>query len=317
VAPATANSIAKISLGICDTSVTLITAAALGSDVPTLIVPAMHLCLINNPFIQERINDLEDKGINFVPPDMQEGKAKFPPTSSILTALTALMSQKDLTGYSFLINAGPTREFIDGVRFISNPSTGKMGVAIAKAAHQRGAHVTLVLGSGHSAEVPTGIKVIHVTTGQDMLSAILTLIQTTHFDAFFAVAAICDFTIPIPEKTKISSREDLVLHLKPVPKITQAVRKVNPDLFIIAFKAEYSSNSEYLIQAAQQKLNSENLNLVIANDLSSTETGFGSETNEVYVVSSQETIHIPLRSKDLIAQRLLDLIIDQKLPKIK
>ena len=308
IAPATANSIAKIALGICDTSVTLVTTTALGEAVPILIVPAMHLCLLKNSFIQERIAALKEKGIHFVSPEIHEGKAKFPPTSSILEALFSILRKKDLTGYSFLINAGPTREFIDRVRFISNPSTGKMGVALAKAAHQRGAHVTLILGEGSTVEPPPGITSLYVTTGQEMLSEILTLIQTKQFDAFLAAAAICDFMVPSSEATKISSREGFSIHLEPVPKITHAIRKANPDLFIVAFKAEYTPNAEILIKAASQKLRAENLNLVIANDLSSSKTGFSSETNEVYVISEKETIHIPLNTKETIAHRLLDMI---------
>jgi len=311
IAPATANSIAKIALGVCDTPVTLVTTAALGAEVPTLIVPAMHLCLFNNPFIQERITTLEEKGVRFVPPEMRGGKAKFPSTSSILEALSSLLKRKDLTDYSFLINAGPTREFIDGVRFISNPSTGKMGVALAKAAHQRGAQVTLVLGEGCTVEAPPGITSVYVTTGQEMLSEVLALTQTKQFDAFLAVAAICDFTVPSPKDAKISSHEGFSLRLKPVPKITRAVREANPNLFIVAFKAEYTPDAEHLIRAARQKLSDENLNLVVANDLSSSKTGFGSETNEVHVISEKKTVHIPLDTKEIIAHRLLDLIKEQ------
>lgn len=311
VAPATANSIAKIALGICDTPVTLVTTTALGTAVPTLIVPAMHLCLFNNPFIQERITALKEKGVHFVSPEISEGKAKFPSISSIVEVLFTILRKKDLTAYSFLINAGPTREFIDKVRFISNPSSGKMGVALAKAAFQRGAQVTLVLGEGSTVEVPLGVTTVHVTTGQEMLSEILTLTRTKQFDGFLAAAAICDFMVPSPETIKISSREGFSLRLEPVPKITRAVREANPDLFIAVFKAEFTSDAENLIRAAQQKLQEENLNMAIANDLSSSITGFGSETNEVYVISEKETIHIPLDTKENIAHRLLDIIKDQ------
>jgi phosphopantothenoylcysteine decarboxylase/phosphopantothenate--cysteine ligase len=310
IAPATANTIAKIAVGTCDTSVTLVTTAALGAGVPILIVPAMHLCLFENPFIQERITALKEYGVQFVPPDMREGKAKFPSSLSIMETLSSLFQKKDLAEYSFLINAGPTREFIDGVRFISNPSTGKMGVALAKAAYQRGAQVTLVLGEGYTADPPPGVDLVHVTTGQEMLSELLTLTQTKEFDAFLAVAAICDFTVPSYELTKISSREGFSIRFEPVPKITRAIRAANPDLFIVAFKAEYNSDADHLIRAGRQKLLDENLNLIIANDLSSSITGFASDTNEVYVITEQETNHIPLNTKELIAHRLLDIIKD-------
>jgi len=311
VAPATANTIAKIALGICDTSVTLVTTAALGAGVPILIVPAMHLCLFENPFIQERITSLEEQGVHFIPPEMREGKAKFPSYLSIMNTLSSLFQKKDLMDYSFLINAGPTREFIDGVRFISNPSTGKMGVALAKAAYQRGAKVTLVLGEGYTADPPPGVTLVHVTTGQEMLSELLTLTQTNEFDTFLAVAAICDFTVPSYELTKISSQEGFSIRLEPVPKITRAIRAANPDLFIVAFKAEYDSAAEHLIRAGRKKLLDENLNLVIANDLSSSKTGFASDTNEVYAITEQDSIHIPLNTKELIAHRLLDIIKEQ------
>ncbi|MFQ6124189.1 MAG: bifunctional phosphopantothenoylcysteine decarboxylase/phosphopantothenate--cysteine ligase CoaBC [Candidatus Heimdallarchaeota archaeon] len=308
VAPATANSIAKIALGICDTPVTLVTTAALGTAIPILIVPAMHLCLFNNPFIQERISALKEKGVHFVSPEIREGKAKFPSTSSILEALYPILRKKDLAAYSFLINAGPTREFIDKVRFISNPSSGKMGMALAKAAYQRGAQITLVLGEGSTVEAPPGITTVHVTTGQEMLSNILSLTRTKKYDGFIAAAAICDFRVPSSEATKISSKEGFFIRLEPIPKITRAVREANSDLFIAVFKAEYTSNAESLIRAGQQKLREENLNLVIANDLSSSKTGFGSETNEVYVISEKDIIHIPLDTKENIAHHLLDII---------
>lgn len=311
VAPATANTIGKIAHGIDDTPPTTVVSSAMGAEIPILIVPAMHESMFRHPIILENINKLKSLGIEFIGPRFEEGKAKIAHIDTIVAYVIEVLTRpKDMKGLKVLITAGPTREYIDAVRFISNPSSGKMGVSLATASIQRGAEVTLIYGPG-GVEPPPLAKVINVESTQDMLNAVLSNLKREHYDIMISSAAVSDFAPDkkIDAKTP-SSKEDFTVRLVPLPKIIDKVREVAPDIFLVGFKAEYNLSKEQLISCALEKIKKAKLDLIVANDISQEDAGFASNNNEVYVVDkSGEVTHIPLSPKRVVASRILDIVV--------
>ncbi len=320
VAPATANTISKIACGIDDTPPTTVVSSAIGAGIPIVIVPAMHESMFRHPIVLENINRLKSIGIEFVGPRFEEGKAKIAHIDTIVAyVIDVLTRPKDMKGLKVLITAGPTREYIDAVRFISNPSSGKMGVSLAIGCVQRGAEVTLVFGPG-SVEPPPLTKVINVESTQDMLEAVVSSLKKEHYDIMISSAAVSDYTPDkkIDAKTP-SGKEEFIVRLVPLPKIINAVREVAPDIFLVGFKAEYNKSKEELISCALNKIKKANLDLIVANDVSKENAGFAADSNEVYVIDKDgEVTHIPLSPKRVIASRILDIVVkkyNQKLLK--
>jgi phosphopantothenoylcysteine decarboxylase/phosphopantothenate--cysteine ligase len=293
VAPATANTIGKIAHGIDDTPPTTVVSSALGAEIPILIVPAMHESMFRHPIIIENINKLKSLGIEFIGPRFEEGKAKIAHIDTIVAYVIEVLTRpKDMKGLRVLITAGPTREYIDAVRFISNPSSGKMGISLATASIQRGAEVTLIYGPGN-VEPPPLAKVINVESTQDMLNAVLSSLKKEHYDIMISSAAVSDFAPDkkIDAKTP-SSKENFTVRLVPLPK------------------AEYNLSKEQLISCALEKIKKAKLDLIVANDISQEDAGFASNNNEVYVVDkSGEVTHIPLSPKRVVASRILDIVV--------
>lgn len=214
-----------------------------------------------------------------------------------------------LKGVKVLITAGPTREYIDPIRFISNPSSGKMGIAIAEEALARGASATIVYGKG-TAKPPAGAKVIDVETTEEMAEAVVRELEETHYDMLIAAAASADYA-PVQKATeKIPSKQPgLVIQLKPTVKIIEEARKVDKDIFICAFKAETNIPKDVLIDRAYQRLKQVGLNLIVANDVGKPGHGFSTDTNEVYIIDAdREVTHVPLGSKNEIAAKILDAV---------
>ena len=312
VAPATANTISKIACGIDDTPVTTVVSTAFGSNIPTMIVPAMHESMYRHPIVTENIEKLKSLGLEFVGPRIEEGKAKIAEVEDVVSAvIRKLAATKDLVGKRVLVTAGPTLEYIDPIRVITNKSSGKMGVAIAEEALLRGANVTLIYGPG-AVSPPWRVRVINVETTEDMYNAAMMELKSEKYDIIIAAGAAADFTPEKPIKHKVLTRTtpELLLKLKPTPKIIDAVKKISPSAFLVAFKAEYRLSDEELIKSAYQRLKAANADLIVANDVSRQGVGFEVDTNEVFIIDKDRNIiHIPLTTKQEVAKKLLDNII--------
>jgi len=222
------------------------------------------------------------------------------------------MESSALRNVKVLITSGPTREYIDPIRFISNASSGKMGIAVAREALSRGAEVTIVQGKG-TARPPKDAKVINVETTEEMCDAVVKELQQGEFDVFVAAAASADYGPAKREEDKIPSKQEgLVIPLKPTPKVIEYARRVAPDVFLCAFKAEANVARDVLIARAYDRLKEVGVDLIVANDIGKPGCGFAVDTNEVYIVdAAKEVVHVPITTKRRIAARVLDIIGDR------
>ena len=314
VAPATANTISKIACGIDDTPVTSVVTTAFGSGVPLMVVPAMHESMYKHPIVAENIEKLKALGVEFVGPRIEEEKAKIAENSEIVEAvIKRLTTRKDLARTRVLITAGPTLEHIDPVRVMTNKSSGKMGVAVAREALNRGADVTLVYGPG-TATPPSGAKVIRVETTERMLDAVVSELKSKKYDVVVAAAAAADWR---PEKSfdyKVSTDDvsELLVRLRPTRKIIDAVRKINTDVFLVPFKAEYALSDEQLVERGLRRLVEAEADLIVVNDVGRNGAGFGVDTNEVFIVDKEKkVVHVPLTTKREVARRIFDVITEK------
>lgn len=313
IAPATANTISKIACGIDDTPVTSVASVAFGLKVPLLIVPAMHESMYRHSILTDHIKRLQALGVEIIGPRIEEGKAKIEVTEEIVEAVIQKLAPKDMIGVRVLVTAGPTIEYIDPIRVITNKSSGKMGIAVAEEARRRGAEVTLIIGREMVAP-PVGVKVIHAETTKEMRTAVLSELKSTHYRVFVATAAAADFE---PEKmfeSKVDTHTtpELELKLKSTPKIIDEAKKNSPKTFLVAFKAEYKLSDKDLVDNAYKRLKTSNANLIVANDVGRQGAGFQTDTNEVFVINkNKKVMHIPLTSKKEIAQKLLDIIVEE------
>ncbi len=306
IAPATANTVSKIALGIDDTPVTSLATTAIGAGIPMIVAPAMHASMMRHPAVVENMKRLEAMGITVLAPEQAEGKAKIASNERIVEAALAALAKKDLKGKRILITAGSTRSYMDAIRYLTNSSSGKMGFALALEASARGAEVRLVAGPVSVPELP-GIPVTRVSTTEEMLDAVLSELKSGHYDALILAAAPLDFAFSRRKNGKISSDSVLSLKLSPLPKISRAARNASPMLFIIGFKAEYDLPEEELIQRALARLTDSGMDLIAANDLSKAGRGFESETNEVYLIDRSGLFHrVPLSHKREVARQILD-----------
>ncbi|HEY5620228.1 MAG TPA: bifunctional phosphopantothenoylcysteine decarboxylase/phosphopantothenate--cysteine ligase CoaBC [Candidatus Bathyarchaeia archaeon] len=313
ISPATANTIGKLASGIDDTPVTTVAATAIGSKIPVLIAPAMHEPLYDHPIVQENIERLKRIGVEFIEPELVEGKAKIASTEKIVrAALARLASQKkDLKGHKVLVTAGPTIERIDPVRVITNRSSGKMGVALAEEVASRGAETTLILGPG-SVAPPAGVKTIRVESTEDMLNATVKELKEGKHDLVFAAGAPSDYKPKSTSLRKIKTRKEksITLELQVTPKIITEARKANPKAFIVAFKTEHNVPNDELVSEAFEILSENTADLVAANDVGHEGVGFQTDTNELYVVDARKNVvHIPLSDKRIVARQLVDLAV--------
>ena len=264
IAPCTANTIGKIVWGIDDTPVTTCASTALGAKIPIVVVPAMHLSIYENPFVAENIARLKKKGVQVIMPRMEEGKAKIAESGEIVDVCARRLANGALKGKKVLVTAGATREPIDDVRFISNPSSGRMGVALAREAWLRGADVTLI--AGHTeAPVPGYLKVVRVGSASEMHAAAR---KEAKGAAVIALAAAVGDFIAKKEKGKMSSgRKNASISLLPAPKISDAVRKWNRKAKLVLFKAESGVSGAELKRRALEKMRKCGADLIVANDV--------------------------------------------------
>ena len=310
IAPATANTIAKIAHGISDTSVTVLAQSFLGLGKPVVVVPAAHYSLLRSPPVSEALKKLEGVGVTVVPPHVEEGRAKYPPIEDIIVATEAsTLRGRDLRGVRILVTAGPTREHMDRVRYLTNASSGKMGVAIAKEAYFRGAEVTLVHGP-LSVEAPYYVRSVPVVSTREMLDAALAELSRGDYDAVVLAAAPVDFGFSHTFEGKVSSDvEELRATLVPTPKISLGVRSVFRGL-LVGFAAEFAQGDlNELISRARDKLAKRGFDIIVANDISRTDIGFSSEYNEVVIVDSSGNVEVVSKSRKVeVARRILDYV---------
>ncbi len=311
ISPSTANTIGKIAAGIDDTPVTTVVTTGLGEGLPLIIVPAMHEPMYNHPFVKENIIKLKDSGISILQPRITEGKAKIADDSEILNEVQKLLAgKKKLSGKKVLITAGRTVEYLDPVRVLTNNSSGKMGTALAAAALAEGADVTLIYGKG-TAAVPSGVKLINTETSADMKEAVYSEIKKANYDILIAAAAVGDWKPVEKSDSKISTHtgKNLIVELEPTPKIIDDIKKVSPDIFLTAFRAQYSLSTAKLIDDAHKRLLKADADLIAVNDVGRKGAGFETDTNEIYLVTpDKKTEHIELTSKKNAAESIIQII---------
>ena len=310
IAPATANTIARLAHGLADT---LLAAVTLATQARVLIFPAMNTAMYQHPATQGNLARLKELGYTVIPPACgamacgDQGPGRLPDWPVASEAIAAALSVQDLTGHHFLITAGPTQEPLDPVRFLSNRSTGRMGYALARAAGQRGAAVTLVTGPT-TIPAPTGVEVIRVRTALEMRQAV-----ADHYPAASVIiktAAVSDFrpTHTAPHKIKKGEATTLSLDLTANPDILLELgqrRGQAPTPILVGFAAE----SDRHLAEGLRKLVRKGLDLMVVNDILRDDCGFAADTNQVTIIDREggET-PLPLLSKDETAHRLLDRI---------
>ena len=277
IAPCTANTIGKLAHGIDDTPVTTFGTTAFGSGIPIMIVPAMHESMYNHPAVIENTGKLTELGVEFINPVLEEGSAKIAEKEEIVLRVERALGGKTLAGRRILITGGATAEAIDPIRLLTNRASGRTGRELALEAFRRGADVTLVHRGCMGIQ---GICESNVESAQDMTETVIEELGKG-YDLMISAAAVSDFTLT-PFRDKIKSDKEVTLTLKPAPKLIAEVRLRYPDLKIIGFKAETGVTEEELIQRGRRLMETSNLVMVVANDVSS--GGMGTEGNEVYII---------------------------------
>lgn len=317
VAPATANSISKFAYKISDNPVNTLLITAYGHNTPIIFVPSMHDSMYDA--VSENISKLKKEGIKFLNPHIEEGKAKFPDIKDIVLESirtvnldrfeknSGLLGEEvaNIAGKNVLISLGGTFEEIDPIRGISNRSSGKMGLELSKEAYIRGANLT-ILAANHSVNLSKLFNVIPAESSSLMDEKATELVND--FDIFIATAAVSDFEPIKKEDYKISSSLNLSLEFKPIAKIIKKIKEINPDIFLVGFKAEYNISEEKMIECAKTQMQNAGTDLVVANDVYREGCEFGSESNEVLIVSD-EVKKLPLNSKSEIAKSVFDEIV--------
>lgn len=315
IAPATANIIGKLANGIADD---FLTSTYLACTAPVLIAPAMNTSMWHHPATQRNLQQLRADGVFVIEPDEGEmacgtiGPGRLSEPERIVAAALAILENSpkeiapDLAGEHLLITVGATREAIDPVRFLSNNSSGRMGFAIASAARQRGAEVTLIAGVANMPP-PPNVEVVRVNSAEEMHLAVMR--DLVKASIFIGAAAVADYR-PVkrsPEKIK-KTESSLSLELERTPDILREVANAKQNgLLVIGFAAE----TENVLQNAREKLSTKNLDAIVANDVSQDGVGFDSVTNEVTIISRDRNapIHVPLMAKTSVADIILDEVV--------
>ena len=300
VYPSTANTLGKLAAGIDDTPVSTVLTVAFGSKIPIVMGLAMHRSMYENAAVRKNIAFLEKK-IDFVSPNMIEGKAKAPEPEDVLHfILTKFGQSKILKGKKVLVTAGPTIEKIDPIRVITNHSTGKTGVLLASELVSAGAKVTLVYGPGIT-QPPKGAKIIPVQTVTDMFNEVKKQMKKK-FDIVILAAAASDYIPKNQYSKKIkSTKNSLTIELKKAPKIIDHIKKLQKDVFLIGFKAETDISKKELVVRAKQKLRDSKADMIIANDIGKK---YFKDTryNELLIIDSKTIVTIGRNKKERIAK---------------
>lgn len=306
IAPATANTISKFARGIADN---LLTSSLLSFSGKIIIAPSMNWRMYKNPIFQDNLKYLLSRGVIQIGPEKgslacgEEGMGRMSEISEIIDAIKSALTKKDLKREKVLVTAGPTREYIDPIRFMSNRSSGKMGYAIARAALRRGSEVTLI--SGYSAlSQPKGVKFISVETAAEMLDALNRELPSS--TVLIMSAAVSDFMPAEKSEEKIKKPEEILLRLKRTPDIISEVAKRKNRPFIIGFAAETGGK----IEQAKKKLKEKNVDMIIFNDVTDVGSGFDVDTNKVVIIDREKEIRLPLMSKDSVADAILNRLVE-------
>ncbi len=301
VYPATANTLGKLANGIDDTPISTVLTVGFGSKIPIVICPAMHAAMYDNAAIKKNIEFLKNK-IDFVSPQMIEGKAKAPEPEDVLEYVLKKFGYSSiLKNKKILITAGPTIEYIDPVRVITNQSSGKTGVLLASELISAGSKVTLVYGPG-TEKPPKGAKVIRISTSKEM-SEVVKKEMEKKFDIVIMGAAIADYTPEKPSKKKIkSTAKKIKISLKKAPKIIDQIKKYQKNVFLVGFKAEVNISKKELINSSLQKLKETNADMIIANDIGSLRYKKNPENNEVLIIDSKKVKSSGWKTKQKIAK---------------
>lgn len=308
IAPATANVLARLAIGMSDD---LLTTVALATRAPLLVAPAMNVHMFRHPAVQRNLRDLRSAGAMVVDPAEGEmacghvGEGRLAEIDDLVDGAARALSAKDLAGVSVLITAGPTAEPVDPVRVLSNRSSGKMGYAIVRAAWRRGAEVTLVAGPVDPLlRAPAGVSVIRVETAQQMSDAVL-----EHFAKASVVvmaAAVADWAPRSAAPLKIKKGDEPPrLELVETPDILSRLAQAKGDRLLIGFAAE----TDHLLENARDKLRRKNLDLIVANDVTDEGAGFAVDTNRITILDrSGAEDPLPLLTKDRAAEAILDRV---------
>lgn len=309
IAPATANIIGKMACGIADD---MLSTTVMTTRAPVMIAPAMNTGMWENEATQHNLRTLASRGVQIVLPASghlacgDSGAGKLEDVAVIAErALEALGRTRDMEGLRVLVTAGPSREALDPVRYVTNRSSGKMGYAIARAAAQRGAQVTLLTGPV-ALEAPQGVQVVPFTTTQELLERAQELASKQ--DVLIQAAAPADYRAQevALQKIKKNSGEPLVLTLVENPDVAAALgRCKRPDQVFVGFAAETND----VLAHAQGKLERKNLDMIVANDVTLPGAGFDVDTNVVTLITRDEAVSLPLMRKDEVADRILDQVL--------
>lgn len=307
VAPSTANILAKFARGIADDFLSTI---YLSTTTPVMVAPAMNREMWNHPATRENLRILKERGVHIVEPESgyqacgEVGEGRLAEPETIVAAVTALLRPSGaLAGKRVLITAGPTVEDIDPVRFLSNRSSGKMGYAIARKAVERGAQVQLVSGPT-SLPVPAGLEFVPVRSASQMAEAVFA--RAAQADVFIAAAAVADFTPEEVQPQKVKKGNDpWVLKLRSTTDILAEVAREKGSRLLVGFAAE----SEHVLEHAQSKLKKKSLDLIVANDISRPDSGFGVDLNAVTLLDRNGSVEsFAAAPKDSVAGLILDRI---------
>ena len=312
IAPATANVIGKISNGIADD---MLSTTVMATKAKVLIAPAMNTNMYQNPIVQNNISKLKDFGYKFIEPASGRlacgdiGIGKLADVNTIVERVIEELEDKeqDLLGKKVLVSAGPTIAPIDPVRYITNRSTGKMGYAIAKEARDRGAEVILVSGPTNL-EPPKNVKIINIKTNEEMIKEILQNFKWA--DIVIKSAAVADYKPKEYSKEKIKKGEgDLNICLTRDNDILKFLGEIKTHQVLVGFAAE----SNNVLENAERKLKNKNLDFIVANDITSSDTGFGSEDNKVVILSkNNEKLELEKMSKKKVASNIFDMILEKR-----
>lgn len=312
IAPATANVIGKISNGIADD---MLSTTVMATKAKVLIAPAMNTNMYQNPIVQNNISKLKGFGYKFIEPASGRlacgdiGIGKLADVNTIVERVIEELEDKeqDLLGKKVLVSAGPTIAPIDPVRYITNRSTGKMGYAIAKEARDRGAEVILVSGPTNL-EPPKNVKIINIKTNEEMKKEILQNFKWA--DIVIKSAAVADYKPKEYSKEKIKKGEgDLNICLTRDNDILKFLGEIKTHQVLVGFAAE----SNNVLENAERKLKNKNLDFIVANDITSSDTGFGSEDNKVVILSkNNEKLELEKMSKKEVASNIFDMILEKR-----
>ncbi|MGI0008150.1 MAG: bifunctional phosphopantothenoylcysteine decarboxylase/phosphopantothenate--cysteine ligase CoaBC [Nitrosopumilaceae archaeon] len=301
VYPCTANTLGKLANGIDDTPISTVLSVGFGSKIPIVVALAMHEAMYENPAVRKNMDFLKNK-VDFVSPKMVEEKAKAAEPEDVLDYILKKFGlSSKLCGKKVLITAGPTIEYIDPVRVITNQSTGKTGVLLASELVSAGAKVTLIYGPGKELP-PKGVKLIRVETSQEMFDAVKKEMKQK-FDIVILAAAVSDYMPEKSSSTKIKSDQNkIILKLKRVSKIIDQIKKIQRNVFLVGFKAETNLSEKQLITISRKKLKETNSDLIIANDIGAMRYKENSDYNNVVIVNSKKAIRSGWKKKSEIVR---------------